>query len=91
MLEGKNVDSMTIHKSQGREWDTVIVSVTDTDPYGRAFMDTRDLRNLKLVNTAVSRAKKYLYIVCDYDSWKGKDDELISKLIDYAAEQGELY
>lgn len=91
VLKGKNVDLMTIHKSQGREWDTVIVSVTDTDPYGRAFMDTRDLRNLKLVNTAVSRAKKYLFIVCDYDSWKGKDDELISKLIDYAAEQGELY
>ena len=91
VLKGKNVDSMTIHKSQGREWDTVIVSVTDTNPYGSTFMDTRDLRNLKLVNTAVSRAKKYLFIVCDYDSWKGKDDELISKLIDYATEQGELY
>lgn len=90
-LSGTSVKAMTIHKSQGREWDTVIISVTDSDPYGGGFMDTRELRNLKLVNTAVSRAKKHLIIVCDYNQWAEKDDELISKLIDYAKSVDELY
>ncbi len=86
-----DIETMTIHKSQGREWETVIVSVTDTNPHGRGFMDTRALSNLKLVNTAVSRTKKHLIIVCDFDSWIGYDDELISKLIEYARSTDELY
>lgn len=89
-LNGTPAKAMTIHKSQGREWDTVIVSVTDSDPYGGGFMDTRKLSNLKLINTAVSRAKKHLIIVCDYTQWSGKEDELISKLVDYAESVGEL-
>ena len=82
---------MTIHKSQGREWDTVIISVTINDPDSRSFMNTTSIRNLKLINTAVSRAKKHLVIVCDFDKWTGRDDQLISCLVDYADRNGELY
>jgi hypothetical protein len=32
-----------------------------------------------------------LIIVCDYDSWYGKDGQLISALIKYANDNGECY
>jgi len=34
------------------------------------------------VNTAVSRAKQHLIIVCDADAWQHKQDQLISGLIE---------
>ncbi len=90
-LKGTGTTVMTIHKSQGREWDTVIISVTNNDPDSRSFMNTTSIRNLKLINTAVSRAKRHLVIVCDFDKWAGRKDQLISSLVDYADDNGELY
>lgn len=56
---------MTIHKSQGSEWDTVIFSVVDDSPAGsgkRGAFFTNSLNHkfnsLNLINTVVSRAKK---------------------------------
>lgn len=86
-----SVDVMTIHKSQGREWDTVIISVTNNNPDDNSFMNTKDVRNLRLINTAVSRAKKQLIIFCDYEKWSGRRDQLISRLVDHAKKNGELY
>ena len=65
---------MTIHKSQGQEWDTVILSTVDT------FMAS----NSRLINTAVSRAKKHLVIVCDAKEWKLHPKQLITKIISIA-------
>ena len=72
---------MTVHGSQGREWDTVIVSVADTSD--KWFVDSLNLasRGLNLVNTAVSRARKELLIVCDTTYWKRQTGQLISDLI----------
>lgn len=77
---GKNV--MTVHKSQGQEWDTVILSVTDTK--NMFFTDTLNplTKGLQLINTAVSRAKKRLVIVCDAGFWKKADGQMIKDLID---------
>jgi superfamily I DNA and/or RNA helicase len=72
---------MTIHVSQGREWDTVIFSVCDTtDKY---FTDSNNVKsNGKLIlNTAISRAKKKLIIVCDEDYWLKQEGQLIYDLI----------
>lgn len=79
---------MTVHSSQGREWDTVIVSVCDNDTTNRdvKLRFTSSLppySGLNVINTAVSRAKRRLVIVCDYDFWKGRAslDDLIGVLV----------
>ncbi len=86
---------LTIHKSQGREWDTVIVSVCD----GRACNDDKpprftstvqNHRGMQVINTAVSRAKRKLVLVCDTDYWTSIEGELIGDLIQVsrASKQG---
>ena len=79
--ERNELKIMTVHGSQGREWDTVIVSVADTSD--KWFVDSLNLasRGLNLVNTAVSRARKELLIVCDTTYWKRQTGQLISDLI----------
>ena len=76
----KNV--LTVHKSQGREWDTVILSVTDTK--NKYFTDSLnpESKGLQLINTAVSRAKKRLVIICDAVYWKTQEGQLIKDLIE---------
>ena len=76
---------LTVHKSQGREWHTVIYCVCDI---GNGLMpwftdSTNKISGgLANVNTAVSRAKQHLIIVCDADAWQHKQDQLISGLIE---------
>lgn len=82
---------MTIHKSQGREWDTVIISVTDSELFESSFMNSMDPEHLKVINTAVSRAKKRLIIVCNYKNWASYDGQLISELVKYANDNGNCY
>lgn len=75
---------LTIHASQGREFDTVILSVVDTTDL---FMtDTRNPNSngLQVINTAISRAKKEIIICCDSDFWREKTDQLIGRLVNAA-------
>lgn len=66
------LDVLTVHKAQGREWDTVFFSVSDTgglqgnSPW---FSDTSKTEGRLVVNIAISRAKKHLRIFCDQDFW----------------------
>ncbi|MBQ8545928.1 MAG: ATP-binding domain-containing protein [Clostridia bacterium] len=72
----------TIHASQGREWDTVILSVVDAER--KFFTDSahKQSKGLKIINTAISRAKKQLVIVCDKSYWISlKDKQLIGNLV----------
>ncbi len=77
---------MTVHGSQGREWDTVILSVADNGIQSRdvpyRFTSSETQIGLKVINTAVSRAKKRLVIVCDRAFWSQRDGELIRGLIE---------
>jgi len=84
---------MSIHKSQGQEWDTVIISVVDHQTYGaygKFFTSSlnQDSNGLKIVNTAVSRAKKRLIIVGHYGFWIAQKDELFGELF-YSAKKTE--
>lgn len=78
---------MTIHKSQGSEWDNVIFSVVDDSNGGKRkmfFTDTlnENFKGLNLINTVVSRTKKRLIIVANEEFWiKQKDAQLIGNLI----------
>lgn len=94
---------LTVHRSQGREWDTVILSVQDNAgiirPVPLRFTSSKLESGIKVINTAVSRAKRRLVIVCDRRFWTRQDDELIGALVSpenvsasyvYDADTGEL-
>ena len=72
---------LTVHGSQGREWDTVILSVFDTSD--KWFVDSQCQlsKGLNLINTALSRAGKNLVMVCDTGYWKNMNRQQISDLI----------
>ena len=77
----------TIHRAQGREYDTVILSVSDRmcnkagiSPW---FTDSTKKLGQLCINVAISRAVKRLIIVCD-DSWKDVPNQLISSIISIA-------
>ena len=78
-------DVLNVHRSQGREWDVVLFSVTDT--YDEMW-STNSFRPdaLKLINTAVSRAKKMLILIGDADDWKPRNGQLIADLFRVAEE-----
>ena len=77
----KRTNVSTIHASQGQEWDTVIVSVADPSP----DYYTNSLRPYvkKIINTAISRARKRLVIIYDYNRWHmsaDSDDQFFNKI-----------
>ncbi len=74
---------MTVHRAQGQEWDTVILSVCDRE--NMYFTDTMNKRSkgLELINTAISRARKNLIIVCDKEFWSKCEGQLICALVNY--------
>ena len=80
-------DILTIHASQGREWDTVILSVTDTED---KYLTNSDIvpDGLFTLNTAISRAKKNIVIVCDCNYWrKLASSQLIGRMISIATKR----
>ncbi len=67
--------AMSIHKSQGGEWPIIIIVVSNEHKY----FFTR-----KLLYTAISRAKSYLFIVGEVESFKAaikNDKEVLRKTI----------
>jgi superfamily I DNA/RNA helicase len=82
-----NENIMTIHKSQGSEWNTVIFSVVDDSHFGkRKIFFTNSLnenfKSLNLINTVVSRTKLKLIIVANEDFWlEQKNSQLIGNMI----------
>lgn len=81
-------DIVTVHQSQGREWDILLFSITDAfdEMY---FTNSRDMNALKLINTAVSRARKMLVLIGDAEDWKGKSGQMISELFAIGTEISE--
>ena len=71
-----SIEAATIHKYQGREKDTIIMSVTDDQ-----ITDFSDDSNL--INVAISRAKKRFCLVVSGNEQEHKGN--ISDLIDYIA------
>ncbi|MEO2071315.1 MAG: AAA domain-containing protein [Zunongwangia sp.] len=80
---------LTVHKSQGQEWDTVIYSVCDISNGKKPwFTDSTNAMSsgLNNINTAISRTKKQLIIVCDKDSWLFIKGQLINGILEVATE-----
>ena len=70
----------TVHKAQGQEYDTVILSVTDDRHSHCMLTNSKMTSGLTCLNTAVSRAKKELIIVC-HPAWLEYEVQLIYGLI----------
>ena len=70
------IEAATIHKYQGREKDTIIMSVVDDE-----ISDFADDPNL--LNVAISRAKKHFYLVVSGNEQERKGN--ITEFIDYIA------
>ena len=80
-LGKNNLSVSTIHSSQGREWNTVIISVVDARR--KFFMSSThpETDGIKIINTAISRAKKEIIFVLDYGQWKDHPDQLLSAIV----------
>jgi hypothetical protein len=76
---------LTVHGSQGREWKTVILSVSDTSDMWFTNSKSKASKGKNLINTAVSRAKEELIIVCDHNYWIKADGQLIQALLQIAS------
>ena len=83
-MEGREDNVLTVHGSQGREWDTVLLSVVDTKDKWFTNSNCLESNGKKLINTAVSRAKRKLILVCDAEYWKTQSSQLIGRLLDVA-------
>lgn len=70
---------MTIHASQGREFDTVVLSVVDTT--NKYYTNSSVPIGKMVLNTAISRAKKELVLVLDSDYWAAQENQLIGRLL----------
>ncbi len=78
---------MTVHAAQGREWDTVVLSVSDTEDCWFTNSKNRCSNGLMVMNTAISRAKNHLMVVCDRAYWKDHPDQLLGALVGAATDQ----
>lgn len=77
------IDVFNVHRSQGREWDTVIFSVVDGSLEGcRPHFTTsrKDIGKLTL-NSALSRVRKSLFVVCESGFWRSRPEELLADLL----------
>lgn len=70
---GKDIAS-TVHKYQGRECDTIIMSMVDNKP--TEFSDDSNL-----LNVAISRAKTHLYVVTNSNEMPKESN--LAQLMDY--------
>lgn len=77
----------TIHATQGQEWDTVILSVVDNRNMFLTDSTNSIAHGQEVINTAVSRAKRRLIIVCDESFWRCQEGQLLQELIAIAATQ----
>ncbi|WP_257875395.1 AAA domain-containing protein [Helicobacter sp. 12S02232-10] len=69
----------TIHSSQGQEFDTVIFSPVCLHYH---LTNSSNIKALYALNVAISRIKKRLIIVCDYDFWKSQNGQFIKNILE---------
>lgn len=81
-----NYEILTVHQSQGREWSTVILSVVDTTNKWFTNSMLKKSCGKNVINTAVSRAKENLIIVCDYKYWITQRKQLIGQILSVSVE-----
>lgn len=85
IVKSSDIASGTIHTFQGKEAEEVILVLgCDGSDSGKAAANWVGQKP-NIINVAVSRAKKRLIVIGDYDLWKnvGYVDEICKQLCDY--------
>ena len=71
------VEVLNTHKAQGREWDVVLFSVSDTKRLGKLhrpyFTNSRLPIGNAVLSTTISRARKHLRVLLDQRFWNGRE------------------
>lgn len=79
-----HVEVWNTHQAQGREWDWVLFSVSDTAniyrnrPY---YSDSKEPDGKPVVNTTISRAKQELLVFLDGNYWRNRHSSILTDLI----------
>lgn len=79
--------AMTVHKSQGSEYDAVTLIMPTS-----LTADSEQLMNRELVYTAITRAKSKVKLYCTHDIWKQcmtNSQPRVSGLADFFSEQSD--
>jgi archaellum component FlaC len=77
-----HVQVLNTHKAQGREWDWVLFSASDTrnlpgnDPF---FSDSANPRGKRVLNTTISRTRNQLVVFLDAEYWRRRRPDSILK------------
>lgn len=69
---------LTVHASQGREWDIVLLSVVDGKR--KFFMNSSIEIGRYVLNTAISRTRRAIVLLLDPSCWEG-ENQIISELM----------
>jgi superfamily I DNA and/or RNA helicase len=66
------IEVLNVHKSQGREWDSIFFSASDGSLPGNNpfWTESNDPEGALVLNTAISRAKRHLRFFVDNQFWK---------------------
>lgn len=79
------VEVWNTHQAQGREWDWVLFSVSDTGnlKFGVPFFtDTKTFIGRAVLNTTISRTKRHLAVFLDMEYWKHRpSNSLLTDLV----------
>ncbi len=78
---------LTVHGSQGQEWDTVIFCTADSNSKSLFLNNSTNPKGQACLNTALSRVKRRLVLVLDRGFWENRYDrnrQLLSRLIKIA-------
>jgi len=77
-----HVQVLNTHKAQGREWDWVLFSASDTgnlpgnNPY---FSDSANRPGKRVLNTTISRTRNQLVVFLDAEYWRRRRPDSILK------------
>lgn len=69
---------LTVHASQGREWDIVLLSVVDGKR--KFFMNSSIEIGRHVLNTAISRTRHAIVLLLDPSYWEG-ENQIVSELM----------
>lgn len=69
---------LTVHASQGREWDIVLLSVVDGKR--KFFMNSSIEIGRHVLNTAISRTRRAIILLLDPSYWEG-ENQIVSELM----------
>lgn len=92
----RNISCATVHKFQGSEKDIIIFDTVDSYRLRRPgvlLTDDRNDKSERLINVAVTRARKKFILISNMQYWNSRwsSGKILYQLFDYLKDNGEIY